>query len=71
MTILYLALSINLLLNSQYTQKDTLLFNGTSLDNWEIIDFEEHGPVSIVDSCVLIGKGKRFQVSGGQVISQK
>ena len=57
MTILYLAFSINLLLNSQYIQKDSLLFNGVTLDNWEVLDFEDHGPISIVDSCIIIGKG--------------
>ena len=39
-------------------QDDTLLFNGVSLDNWEVIDFEGHGNVSIVDSCIIINKGE-------------
>jgi len=34
-----------------------ILFNGVSLDGWEIIDFTGHGNVSIDDSCVIIGMG--------------
>jgi hypothetical protein len=34
-----------------------LLFNGVSLDGWEIVDFTGHGSISISDNCVIIGKG--------------
>ena len=34
-----------------------ILFNGVSLDGWEVIDFTGHGSVSVADSCVIIRKG--------------
>jgi hypothetical protein len=34
-----------------------ILFNGVSLDGWEIIDFTGHGNISITDSCIIINKG--------------
>jgi hypothetical protein len=36
----------------------TSLFDGISLKNWEIIDYEGHGEVSVADSCIIIGKGE-------------
>lgn len=51
------ALSL-LLLSSGIFQSDTRnLFNGVSLEGWEIIDFEGHGAVSVNDSCIIINKG--------------
>lgn len=34
-----------------------VLFNGSTLEGWEPIDFTGHGSISILDSCVLINKG--------------
>lgn len=34
-----------------------VLFNGISLDGWEVIDFTGHGSVSVKDSCIIISKG--------------
>jgi hypothetical protein len=39
-------------------QDDKVLFDGVSLDNWQVIDFEGHGNISIVDSCIIIDKGE-------------
>jgi hypothetical protein len=57
MNILLLAYATLIMMGSNKIQEDKLLFNGVSLDNWEIIDFEGHGNVSIVDSCIVIDKG--------------
>ena len=46
--------SENYLKNEIDTQ---ILFNGVSLDGWEIIDFTGQGGVSIENSCVIIGMG--------------
>lgn len=37
---------------------ERILFNGVTLDNWEIIDYEGHGEVNVADSCIIIGKGE-------------
>jgi len=39
------------------------LFDGVSLDHWEVIDYEGHGAVSVADSCIIIVKGNIFPVS--------
>jgi hypothetical protein len=62
MNVLLGALSILLMLNVQNVQDKRFLFNGVSLDNWEIIDYEEHGAISVADSTVIIGMGK--EISG-------
>jgi hypothetical protein len=43
---------------SSRLQDDLILFDGNSLDRWEVIDFEGHGEISIVDSTIVIGKGE-------------
>jgi hypothetical protein len=62
MNILQAVFSIIIMLNFQNVQDSTLLFNGGSLDNWEIIDYEGHGGISIADSSVIIGMGT--EISG-------
>jgi hypothetical protein len=57
MNILLLTYAVILMTGGKNTQDDILLFNGVSLDNWEIIDFEGHGNVSIADSSIIIEKG--------------
>lgn len=37
---------------------EKILFNGVSLDHWEILDYEGHGEVLVADSCIIIGKGE-------------
>ena len=43
---------------SNSTPQDRVLFDGVSLDHWQVIDYEGHGAVSIADSCIIIGKGE-------------
>ena len=58
MNILLLAYASLIMMSGKNIQDDKLLFDGVSLDNWQVIDFEGHGNVSIVDSCIIIGKGE-------------
>ena len=58
MNILLLAYAIIMMTTVKNIQDVILLFNGVSLDNWEIIDFEGHGNVSIADSSIIIEKGE-------------
>jgi len=58
MNILLLTYTIVLITAGQSIQDDKVLFNGVSLDNWQVIDFEGHGDISIADSSIIIGKGE-------------
>ena len=58
MNILLLAYTIVLMTIGKNFQDDKVLFDGVSLENWQVIDFEGHGNISIVDSCIIIGKGE-------------
>lgn len=40
-----------------FSQESISLFNGYSLDGWEITDLEGHGKVSIADSCIILDVG--------------
>jgi hypothetical protein len=62
MNIQQAALSVLIMVGVQNVQDNTLLFNGVNLDNWEIIDYEGNGTISVADSCVIIGMGK--EISG-------
>ena len=53
-----LLFAIALLTSGQNIQEDKLLFDGVSMENWEVIDFEGHGNISIADSSIIIGKGE-------------
>ena len=53
-----LLFAIALLTAGQNIQDCKLLFDGVSLANWEVIDFEGHGNISIADSSIIIGKGE-------------
>jgi hypothetical protein len=66
MNILQAVFSVIIMLNVQNVQDSTLLFNGISLDNWEVIDYEGHGDISIADSSVIIGMGT--EISGIRLI---
>lgn len=37
---------------------EKVLFNGISMDHWEVLDYEGHGEVTVADSCIIIGKGE-------------
>lgn len=58
MSILLLTCTLVLLTAGQNIQDDKLLFNGVSLDKWEVIDFEGHGDITVADSSIIIGKGE-------------
>ncbi len=58
MNILFFVYAIILMTAGRNIQDDKVLFNGVSLENWQVIDFEGHGNVSIVDSCIIIDKGE-------------
>jgi hypothetical protein len=58
MQILLLVQAIILMAIGKNIQDDKALFDGVSLENWQVIDFEGHGDISIVDSCSIIGKGE-------------
>ena len=53
-----LLFAIALMMAGQNIQDDKLLFDGVSMENWEVIDFEGHGNISIADSSIIIGKGE-------------
>jgi len=57
MNILLLTFTLVLLTAGQDIQDDKLLFNGVSLDKWQVIDFENHGDITVADSSIIIGKG--------------
>ena len=38
-------------------QDEKVLFDGVSLDHWEVIEYEGHGAICIDDSCLIIGEG--------------
>jgi len=58
MNILLLIYSLVLFTAGKNIQGDRVLFDGVSLDNWQVIDFEGHGDISIDDSCIIINKGE-------------
>jgi len=58
MNIQLLIYAMIIMVNVKNIQDDKLLFNGVSLDSWEVIDFEGHGNVSVADSCINIEKGE-------------
>jgi hypothetical protein len=58
MKTILIALAYLLASISGKTADDRILFDGVSLDNWQVIDYEGHGEVSVADSCIIIGKGE-------------
>jgi hypothetical protein len=58
MNISYIVLTIFILISSISMQDQKILFDGVSLDGWELIDFEGHGEISVADSCIIIGRGE-------------
>jgi hypothetical protein len=55
--LLSVVLSVLLLCQDKVKRETFDLFNGISLEGWDIIDFEGHGPVNVKDSCIVIEKG--------------
>jgi hypothetical protein len=60
MNIFPIVFTISMFLSGISEQDEMILFNGVSLDNWEEIDFEGHGAISIADSAIIIGSGKEI-----------
>ena len=58
MKILHIAYIVLLMLLSKNVRDGKVLFNGVSMDNWEVIDFEGHGNVYVADSSIIIRKGE-------------
>jgi len=58
MNSLLLLFAIAIMTTGKNLQDDRLLFDGVSLDNWQVIDFEGHGNISVADSCIIIDKGE-------------
>lgn len=58
MQMLLLVYAIVFMATGENIRDDKLLFDGVSLANWQVLDFEGHGNVSIADSCIIIGKGE-------------
>ena len=58
MNIIFLTCAFLFITNSKSIQDDKVLFDGVTLDHWQVIDYEGHGPVSIEDSSIIIGKGE-------------
>lgn len=57
MQILTIILCIFIQVTGRSLSETQELFDGISLDGWQVIDFEEHGSVSVVDSCLILGTG--------------
>jgi len=55
---LYLICIIIITTFSSNRPDEKVLFNGISMDNWEVLDYEGHGEVTVADSCIIIGKGE-------------
>jgi hypothetical protein len=60
MNIFPIVFTLSMFLSNIFDQDEMILFNGAALDNWEEIDFEEHGAISIADSAIIIGSGKEI-----------
>ncbi|HLP71833.1 MAG TPA: family 16 glycoside hydrolase [Bacteroidales bacterium] len=50
--------SILLFMLNMGVQNDRILFDGKTLEGWEIIDYDGHGDVYIADSSIIISKGE-------------
>ncbi len=55
---LLFAYAIALMATGKNIQDDKVLFDGVTLNNWQVIDFEGHGDITISDSSIIIGKGE-------------
>lgn len=62
MLILPFCLTAILLFNSQFIPDNRILFNGVSLEGWQIVEFDGHGDIYVADSCIFINRGE--EISG-------
>ena len=58
MNTLFFFLAVFIFTFSNNKPEDKILFDGVSLDNWQVLDYRGHGEVSVADSCIIIGKGE-------------
>ncbi len=58
MNLIFLSLTFLLLDVCGALTEDRLLFNGISLDQWEVIDYKGHGDIIVSDSSIIINKGE-------------
>ena len=58
MIVLHIVLALFVLFSKEYSQETKILFDGLSLNGWEIIDFEGHGYISVKDSSIVIESGE-------------
>jgi len=58
MNLILLAFTFLIMTYGRNSGDDKVLFDGVSLDHWEVIDYEGHGAISVADSCIIIGKGE-------------
>jgi len=58
MNFIFLSLAIQVLGVCDNVQEEKLLFNGVSLDHWEVIEYKGHGDITISDSSIIISKGE-------------
>lgn len=58
MKFLNIAVPVFFLISTISMQGQRSLFDGVSLDGWELIDYEGHGEISLADSCIIIGRGE-------------
>ena len=66
--LLSVGLSLLLMFPGLFQSDTENLFNGVSLDGWDIIDFEGHGAITVKDSCIIIGEG--LGISGVKLKSE-
>lgn len=53
-----IALTMLLLTASFNIQDSIILFDGKTLNRWEIIEYEGHGDIYVADSSIIISKGE-------------
>jgi hypothetical protein len=58
MNTFFLSLSLLFMPVSYIAQDDRILFDGVSLDHWEVISYEGRGEVFVSDSSIVIGRGE-------------
>jgi hypothetical protein len=58
MNTIYLICTIIITAFSGNRPDERMLFNGVTLDHWEILEYEGHGDVTVADSCIIIRKGE-------------
>jgi hypothetical protein len=53
-----ITLTVFLIAFSLSVQDSKILFDGKTLDRWEIIEYEGHGEIYVADSSIIISRGE-------------